>query len=108
MNLLISNKLYRTLDAVITSSLRTQNGFWALTRSIASVRTSKYDRVRFLVNLLGMIFPGATIRSRKFLIRPENLPFKKSTIQPLGYGYGSTVYLLEEGKDLWLEYLTVA
>ncbi|MHC4415222.1 MAG: hypothetical protein ACYS0G_08060 [Planctomycetota bacterium] len=92
-----SRLLYRSLDAVVTASLRPRRELAAHLRSVLSPRSSNYDRVGSLVNALDVIAPGIARRASNLIRRPIQLPFCAQSIEPLAYGSGATVFLVEGG-----------
>ncbi len=92
-----SRFLYRSLDAVVTAPLRPPRRFTAHLRSVVSVRSSNYDRVGSLVNIVDAIAPGAARRAGSIICRPVQLPFPADRIEPLAFGSGATVFLVHDG-----------
>ncbi len=92
-----SRFLYRSLDAVVTAPLRPPRRFTAHLRSVLNVRSSNYDRVGSLVNMVDAIIPGTARRAGSIICRPVKLPFPADRIEPLAFGSGATVFLIQDG-----------
>ncbi|HET6202581.1 MAG TPA: hypothetical protein VFI25_07235 [Planctomycetota bacterium] len=91
----VTRFIYRPLDAVLTSSLRPDASFVARLGAVARPRSSHYDRVGNLARLAAAVLPGPVGRARALLHRPELLPLRAASVQPVGFGTGTTVFLVE-------------
>ncbi len=87
--------LYKPLDAVVTASLRPRRGFAASLRSMLTPRSSNYDRMGSLINLLDAMVPGTARRATELVCRRMDPPFDAERIELLAYGSGTTVFLAE-------------
>ncbi len=92
--------LYKGLNGVMIAPLQPKQQFLAQLRSTVSPRSSHYERVGSLVNLVDTVFPGTARRASNFLCRPTYLPFAAVRVRLLCYGSGSTVFLLERKNGL--------
>ncbi len=90
-----SRFLYKSLDAAMTASLRPKRRFVALAQSVLDPRTSNYDRVASLVNMVDTVVPGLARRATSLICRPPWPPFSAERVELLAYGSGATVFLLE-------------
>ena len=87
--------LYKTLDAVMTANVRLRQTRSQSLSCLFSLRSSRYDRVAAVVNLVESLFPGAAGRASKRLLRPDAIPFATTRFKALNFGSGSTVFLMD-------------
>jgi hypothetical protein len=91
--------MYRSLDAVLTASLRPRGGPGQLAWSVIRPRSSITNRISSMVNLLDYLSPGLATRWGGALVRDRNFPLHGYQARLMAYGSGATVFLLENGQD---------
>jgi thymidylate kinase len=89
-----SRYFYKALDAFTTAELRSQPREARAPSSILRLRTSGFELVRRLARATDALVPGTIRRIRGSLIQATYLPCKGG-VQLLGFGSGSTVFLVE-------------
>jgi hypothetical protein len=92
------HSIYKAADAVLTAPLREAEPLNATLHTMLQPRSANYERVAALVRTADHLWPGVADRLSHSLLRRGNLPLAAATsetIRLLGYGSGSTVFLLE-------------
>jgi hypothetical protein len=92
LDIVRSRFIYKSLDAVLTASLRPRRRFFACLKSILSRQSSNYNRIATVANLMDLVVPGSARHAAHLLYRPRRLPFTASRFELLAYGSGSTVF----------------
>ena len=95
LEVLRSRLLFKCLDAIATSPLRSKKKCRSHIRSIFQLRSSYYDRVASIVNFADSLIPGSARCASNIVQNFDKIPFQKSEVALIGYGAGSTVYLLK-------------
>ena len=90
--------VYKSLDAALTAHLRPKEGVRLLFQALLQRRSSNYNRISSLLNLLDQVQPGFAEGMARNLIRVKNFPLAGYRISLLAYGSGSTVFLLKNGQ----------
>lgn len=94
-----SHFLYKAADAVLTSTLRPRRGLAASLRTLFGPQSANYERTAALVQAVDCVQPGFARRLSRTLLRKNALPLAYDDLALLGYGSGSTVFLLLRGEQ---------
>lgn len=91
------HSIYKAADAILTTPLRPAEPVGTELRTLLRPRSANYERVAALAGAIERLWPGMAQRFSRSLLRTEKLPLASATsdsIRLLGYGSGSTVFLL--------------
>jgi len=91
--------VYKTFDAALTAHLRPWENAQSLFRAVVRWRSSNYNRIASLINLVDRLRPGFAERAARRLIRFKHFPLHGYQISLMAYGSGATVFLLEKGQE---------
>jgi peptidoglycan/xylan/chitin deacetylase (PgdA/CDA1 family) len=97
-----SRLFYRSLDAALTAGLRPGRGALETLRRASSPKSSHYERLGALVQLVTWRRGQATAigsRVQHLLLRPERLPLRDRRVELLGFGSGTTVFALARPEN---------
>lgn len=87
--------LYKALDAALTAPLNPKTRASQLLKSVLGWKSSNYNRISSLLNLLEHLAPGLSQRISASLLRFDNFPFEGFDVRLLATGTGATVFLLD-------------
>ncbi len=90
-----SRVLYKVMDAVLTAPLYPRQTFGKYLRTVLSNNASNSQRVALTINLADQLVPGISFRMSNSLISAAHIPFAARRILLMGFGSGSTVFLLD-------------
>lgn len=90
-----SRFLLMTFDAAITSSVRPKKRFTDHIRLVLSKKSSNFDKVPSIINLVEEIIPGVPRYLSSLLCNSNRLPFESGPAKLIDYGSGATVFILE-------------
>ena len=92
--------LYKSLDAALTAPLNPKTRTRQLLMSVVGRKSSNYNRISSLLNLLDHLAPGLSQRITASLLRFDNFPLEGFDVRLLANGSGSTVFLLDNRVEL--------
>lgn len=97
-----SRLVYKSLDAVLTASLRPKEGRQSYLNALIKRKSSNYERVAAGTKLIDSFVPGFAQKVSNSLTDTSRFPFAKADVRLISYGSGSTVFLVERPEGEWV------
>ena len=85
-------KVYKTIDAVITAPLSEQVSAGQNAKMLIQFDASNYKKIGAFTNLINCVVPGVARKASRYLMRSKKLPLAEGKLALLNYGSGSTVF----------------